>query len=236
MSIWAAKRFWQSASVQPVDGGYSVTLDSRTVKTPAKATLVTPTQAMAEAVAQEWDAQEGTIDPAGMPVTRAVNAAIDKVSIQFAEVADMLAAYGDSDLTCYRADSPDSLVARQAETWDPFLDWAHDRFNARLIPVQGVMHQAQKPDALQRLAEPLYRMTPFELTAMHDLISLSGSLVIGLAASEDAFAIPDLWQASRLDEIWQIEQWGEDEEATQQAAIKEQAFYDAYRFLCLTRE
>ena len=98
------------------------------------------------------------------------------------------------------------------------------------------MHQAQKPDALQRLAEPLYRMTPFELTAMHDLISLSGSLVIGLAASEDAFAIPDLWQASRLDEIWQIEQWGEDEEATQQAAIKEQAFYDAYRFLCLTRE
>jgi len=201
---WAAKRFWKDATVEEVTGGFTVRLDGRGVKTPAKAELVVPTQAMAQASADEWQAQDETIDPGTMPVTRSVNAAIDKVAVQFTEVADMLAAYGDSDLTCYRAASPAGLVARQNEAWDPLLDWAGETFQARLIPV-------------------------------HDLISLSGSLIIGLAARA-AFLSPDiLWERSRLDEIWQIEQWGADEEAEEMAAVKRQSFLDAHRFLTLSK-
>jgi chaperone required for assembly of F1-ATPase len=194
-----------------------------------------PTQAMAEAVAEEWRAQEETVDPLSMPVTRAVNAALDKVTPRFAEVAEMLAAYGDSDLTCYRADGPEALIARQKQVWDPLLDWASDTYQARLLPVEGVMHQAQDDAALARLAAPLSAMTPFELTAAHDLVSLSGSLVIGLAACAQARPIEELWQASRVDETWQAEQWGEDEEAAEVAALKQQAFYQADAFYRMSR-
>lgn len=119
MSGWAKKRFWKETTVESVEGGYGVFLDGRAVKTPAKAALVVPTEAMAEAMAAEWDAQEGEIDPNTMPVTRSANAAIDKVAVQHTEVADMLAEYGGSDLLCYRATSPEELIARQAEGWDP---------------------------------------------------------------------------------------------------------------------
>jgi chaperone required for assembly of F1-ATPase len=235
MSEWKAKRFWTETRVADVPGGHTVQLDGRPVKTPAKAALVMPTRAMAEAAAAEWEAQQETIDPISMPVTRSVNAAIDKVAHQFAEVADMLAAYGDSDLTCYRADGPEGLVARQTAGWDPLLDWAADTFDARLIPVQGVVHQAQNPQALGRLRAPIDAMSPFELTAMHDLISLSGSLVIGLAASAGLQPPAALWRLSRIDEDWQVEQWGEDEEATKEAEIKRVAFHAASRFLELSR-
>ena len=143
---WTAKRFWTDATVEEAAQGFTVRLDGRAVKTPAKAELVVPTTAMAEAIAQEWQAQDEVIDPNSMPVTRSANAAIDKVTAQFKEVADMLAAYGDSDVTCYRADTPDSLVARQAAAWDPLLEWAAVTFGARLFPVQGVMHAPQRPD------------------------------------------------------------------------------------------
>lgn len=232
---WTAKRFWKEARVQAEGDGFTVRLDGRGVKTPAKAAFVMPTRAMAEASAAEWDAQEETIDPLTMPVTRAVNAAIDKVSHQFDEVAEMLAAYGDADLTCYRAASPVALVARQAEVWDPLLDWAEKTYGARLSPVAGVMHAPQDAAALARLRAPLFAMTPFELTAMHDLVSLSGSLVIGLSAFTGAQTKERLWLASRTDELWQIEQWGADDLAEEEAALKEQAFFDAVRFKDLTQ-
>lgn len=230
MSEWKARRFWNEARVTQADGGFSVALDGRPVKTPAKAPLVVPTAQMAEAVAAEWDAQQDEIQPATMPVTRAANAAIDKVAAQHAEVAAMIAAYGDSDLLCYRADSPQELAARQAAAWDPFLDWADRTFGARLIPVVGVMHAPQAPEALRRLGEPVHAMDPFSLTAFHDLVSLSGSLVLGLAAVHEAEDIGALWRLSRIDETWQEEQWGVDEEARAQAEVKESEFHAAKRF------
>lgn len=235
MSDWKAKRFWKSAGVVAAGDGFAVELDGRPVKTPAKAALVVPTAAMAQAVALEWDAQDGQINPATMPVTKSANAAIDKVSVQFTEVADLLAAYGDSDLTCYRAAQPKELVARQERAWDPLLDWAESRFGARLVPVQGVMHHPQATESLANLTGPLREMSPFELTAMHDLISLTGSFVIGMAASEGHLPAAELWNRSRIDEDWQIEQWGEDELASAEVLLKQQAFQDAARFLTLTR-
>lgn len=230
MSEWKAKRFWKEAQVTETEKGYSVELDGRPVRTPLKSHLSLPSRAMAEAVALEWGAQDGEIKPVTMPVTRAANAAIDKVTVQHGEVADMIAAYGDSDLLCYRAASPQELVSRQAEAWDPLLDWADDTFGARLIPVEGVMHAPQNRQALERLAAPVHAMDPFRLTAFHDLVGISGSLVLGLAAIHEVKDIQTLWRLSRIDETWQEEQWGVDEEARAQAAMKESDFYAAKRF------
>ncbi|RKT32121.1 chaperone required for assembly of F1-ATPase [Roseovarius halotolerans] len=230
MSEWKARRFWKAAEPVAEAGGFTVRLDGRPVKTPAKAPLIVPAFAMAEAIAAEWDAQGEQIDPNAMSVTRAANAAIDKVAHQHAEVAQMLADYGDSDLLCYRAESPVELVERQQATWDPLLDWAADTLGARLRPVTGVMHAPQDGQALATLARQVQAMDAFTLTAFHDLVSLSGSLVIGFAALHSAHDTAALWQASRVDETWQEELWGPDEEARDHAARKESAFYAAKRF------
>ncbi len=235
MSEWKAKRFWKDAAVVATEGGFTVELDGRPVKTPAKSALVSPTQAMAEAIAAEWQAQEKMIDPMSMPMTRTANAAIDKVAVQHAEVAEMLAAYGDSDLLCYRAEAPAELVARQAAAWDPLLDWAADTLGAQLEARQGIMHRPQDPVVLQRLSDQTFAMNNFELAAFHDLVSLSGSLIIGLAATRDARPIEELWEISRLDELYQVEQWGRDDEAEATAAIKKDSFLHAKRVFDLVQ-
>lgn len=236
MSEWAAKRFWKQAVAIAVEGGFTVELDGRPIKTPAKAALVMPTLAMAQAVAVEWDAQDEKIDPTQMPLTRSANAAIDKVRHQHGEVADMLADYGDSDLLCYRADTPAGLVARQTEQWDPLLDWAAQNLGARLELRSGVLHKPQPTDALARLRRLVQEMDDFQLAGFHDLVGLSGSLIIGFAAIKDVKATHKLWETSCLDEIWQREQWGEDDEAEANAAIKAQAFHEAKRFFDLAVE
>lgn len=230
MSTWAAKRFWTDASVAEQDGGYAIQLDGRPVKTPAKAALIVPTRPMADEIAAEWRAVDDKIDPEAMPFTRSANAAIDKVTTQFNEVAEMLAAYGGSDLLCYRAGSPAGLVKRQADGWDPLLDWAADTYGARLIPVAGLMPVDQNPDALKNLSAPLFSATPFEMTALHDLISLSGSLVLGLAVAQGRLTADEGWALSRIDENWQAEQWGYDDEAVKAAEIKKIAFDHADTF------
>ena len=234
MSDWKPKRFWTSTAVVETEAGHTVELDGRRVRTPAKAALVLPTQAMAEAVATEWEAQDEEVDPTRMPFTRSANAAIDKVQHQHAEVADMLAAYGDSDLLCYRATYPDALQNRQAEAWDPALDWADESLGARLRPLAGVVHQPQDADALEVLRRQVHAMTAFQLAAFHDLVSLSGSLILGFAASQDWRKPNEIWRISRLDELWQIEQWGDDDEAQAVAETKETAFLHAKRFYDLS--
>lgn len=236
MSEWKAKRFWKSATVVDAGDGFTVHLDGRSVKTPAKAPLVVPSHAMAQAIAAEWDAQDDLIDPNSMPVTRAANAAIDKVSHQHAEVAQMIAGYGDTDLICYRTDSPVELVERQAAAWDPLLDWAADTLGARLKPVTGLMHSPQDPKALAVLAQRVHQMDAYRLTAFHDLVGLSGSLIIGFAALHELHKIEALWRLSRIDETWQEELWGVDEDAQEQAAKKESEFLAAKRFHDLAKQ
>ncbi len=233
MTEWKARRFWKQVTVEPRDGGYGVKLDDRPVKTPGKSDLAVPSRALAEEIAAEWAAQGEVIAPLTMPFTRAANSAIEKVTPQRFEVAEMLAAYGDSDLTCYRAGAPEGLVQRQAEAWDPLIEWAAETYGARLIPVEGVMHQPQPDAALAALSAEVHRMTPFELTGFHDLVSISGSLLIGLAATRDLLAVEELWKRSRVDETWQEEQWGVDEEAAELAAAKRTDFLRAHRFFHL---
>jgi chaperone required for assembly of F1-ATPase len=230
VSVWAARRFWTTASAVPVEGGFTVHLDDRPVRTPLKAPLVLPTLGLAEAVAAEWDAQVGKVNPETMPFTRTANSAIDKVAPQFDAVAAMLAEYGGSDLLCYRAEGPDDLVARQAEAWDPLLVWALERFGADLVVTSGVMHVAQPPESLIGLHRRVAGMSPFQLSAFHDLVALSGSLVLSLAVTDKRVPAEEAWNLSRIDEDWQISLWGEDEEAAEIAAVKRAAFLQADRF------
>ena len=216
------------------EGGHQVLLDGRKVRTPAKSELVVPTRGMAEAVAAEWAAQEGSVDPLSMPFTRSANAAIDRVRQHHAEVADMLAAYGDSDLLCYRADGPEALIARQCERWDPALDWAEAQLGTRLEPRTGVIHAAQSPEAVAALSARVRQLGPFHLAGFHDLVGLTGSLILGFAAAMDWRAPEEIWALSRLDEDWQAEQWGVDEEAAETAEIKRGEFLHAKRFFDLS--
>ncbi|MCI2394422.1 ATP12 family protein [Aliiroseovarius sediminis] len=235
MSDWAAKRFWKKATTARTNHGYTVELDGRSIKTPAKTLLQVPTLALAEAIVGEWDAQQDKIDPSTMPVTRTANSALDKVTLQFVEVADLLAAYGDSDLLCYRANQPMELVARQDEQWNPLLDWAADHLGARLRPVAGVMHHPQDHEALTRLADRVHSMTVFELAGFHDIVAISGSLVLAMAVADEKLTVDEAWTLSRLDETWQQEQWGVDEEAAKLAEKKHTEIKNAAWFFHASR-
>lgn len=233
MSGWAAKRFWKAASVEAVEGGFAVRLDGKPIRTPLKVPLVVPTRAMAEAIAAEWDAQQGLVQPLTMPVTRSANAAIDKVAVQFGEVVGLLADYGGSDLLCYRAEGPAGLVARQAAGWDPLLLWAAEALDAPLVVTEGIVPVAQPAASLARLTERLAAFDPFRLTAVHDLVSITGSLVLGLAVTAGRLDAEAAWALSRIDETWQIELWGADDEAEAQAGDRHRALLHAGRFYAL---
>jgi chaperone required for assembly of F1-ATPase len=230
MSNWKTKRFWKEAVAEPCDGGFTVRVDARFVKTPLKAALTLPTLEMAQAIAAEWGAQTGLVKPETMPVTRAANSAIDKIMPQFDEVAGLLADYGASDLICYRATEPQALIARQAQAWDPMIAWAADTLQAPLIATAGVIHIAQDPASIAALRAQVFALDPFRLAGIHDLIAISGSLVLALAVTHRRVTADAAWQMSRIDETWQQELWGIDEEAAEYAALRQAAFLQADRF------
>ena len=235
MKEWARKRFWAQVSVAAQAGGYNVQLDGRGVRTPAKARLIVPTRALAEGIAEEWQAQDGTIDPTVMPLTRAANAAIDRVAHAHDEVVAMLADYAGSDLLCHRAGTPQELRATQDAAWDPLLHWAATHLNASLRVTTGIMPVAQPPCATGALHDRVAACEAFELTALHDLVVMSGSLIIGLAILEGHDCGETLWPLSRIDEEWQARHWGADADASAQAENKRRAFLQAERFLHLLR-
>ncbi|MFT5743419.1 MAG: chaperone required for assembly of F1-ATPase [Paracoccaceae bacterium] len=230
MSDWTAKRFWTDVAVTETERGFGIALDGRPVKTPAKAPLVVPTRALAEQIAAEWGAVEKTVNPEVMPFTRSANAAIDKVATQHAEVVHLLAEYGGSDLLCYRATTPAELVAIQVQGWDPVLQWATDDLGAPLTTGQGIAPIAQPQASLDRLAEIVMQQDVFSLTGFHDLVSMSGSLILALAVQAGRLDPAQAWDLSRIDEDWQISQWGADDEASATAERKRTAFLHAHSF------
>lgn len=228
------KRFWTAAGAVPAPQGWAVVLDGRPVRTPAKAALVLPTPALAQAVAAEWDAQTGEVQPGLMPLTRTANSAIDKVAPMAAAVVEEIARYGASDLLCYRATGPAALVARQAAAWDPWLDWCAGQ-GAPLRATTGIMPVAQPPASLAVLTAMAAARTHFELAALYDLVAITGSLVLGLAVLRQRLTPEAAFELARLDEDWQAGQWGVDDEAAESARLKRQAMTDAGRFLRLCR-
>lgn len=236
MSEWKRKRFWTRVETTPTGGGYSVTLDDRPVRTPAKAAFDLPSRALAGAIAEEWQLQHGVIDPESMPLTRLANSALDKVAVQREAVAGLLAEYGANDLLCYRATGPAGLVARQTEHWDALLDWAAADLGIRLRVQSGLMPIPQSDASRTEVLHRTTALDPFDLTALHELTTLSGSWVIGFAALTDARPPETLWPIALIDELWQEEQWGEDEEAIAARDARRRAFFVAHRFACLARQ
>jgi chaperone required for assembly of F1-ATPase len=211
-----AKRFYKQVSVTEADGGHTVLLDGRSVRTPAKRPLAVPTLKLAELLAAEWDAQADVIKPSAMPLTRMVNTAIDGVALDQRAVFDEILRFAGSDLLCYRADSPEGLVQRQNAIWNPVLDWAAQSLGARFILAEGVIHQEQPREAISAYAEGLRAFaTPLGLTCLHTIMTLTGSALLALACATDRLSAEDAWTAAHVDEDWQIEQWGTDEEAFQ---------------------
>lgn len=224
------KRFYVSAAVGE-DG--RVLLDGRPVKTPGRRDLAAPTDALAEALADEWNAQSEAIDPRAMPLTGLANAAIDRVAPDPAAFARRLAAYGESDLLCYRAEGPAPLATRQVERWDPILAWAQQRYDIVLELAFGVIHMPQPPETLARLDAAVAARDPFALAGLSPLVTISGSLLIALALAEGAVSLDLAWAAASLDEQWQADKWGEDAEAAAALAARRRDFAAAARFLAL---
>lgn len=225
------KRFWKSAAAVESVGGFHVALDERIVKTPAKADLEVPTRPLAEAIAAEWNDCGETLDPRAMPLTGLANAAIDRVAPDKDRFAAGLARYAESDLTCYRAEGPQALVQRQAESWDALLAWARRRFDVDFQCVTGVIHVAQPEETLRKLDHAVATLTPFQLAGLSPLVTIGGSLIAGLAVLEEMMPSEDAWEAVSLDERWQLEQWGDDLEARAALDARRREFLAGSRFL-----
>ena len=226
------KRFWKEVAVT-AEGG--IALDGRPVRTPGRLPLVTPFPALAEGIAEEWRAVGETIDPRAMPLTGLANAAIERIAPDAPAFAAGIAVYGGSDLLCYRAE-PGPLAERQAAAWDPVLDWARGQYGVDFTVTDGVMPVEQPPRTLARLREAVVALSPWELAPLSPIVSLTGSLLLGLAVVERAVDADAAWAAAHVDEDWQVEQWGEDVLAAETRAARSADYHAAIRFLDLIRD
>ena len=229
------KRVYKKVAVEAVESGFQVTLDRKPLRTPARAPLVLPQRRLIEGIAAEWDAQTDKIVPESMPLMQLASTAIDRVGSQRERIAADVAAYAATDLVCYRADSPLALMKRQQEVWQPLVDWVRSEFDAHLATVAGVMPQPQPTEALGALRAVIDGFDDLELTALHALAAVTGSLVIGLATMKGRIDADAAWAVSQLDETYQIEQWGEDAEAAKRRRALLQDIRNAARFLDLLR-
>jgi chaperone required for assembly of F1-ATPase len=224
------KRFWKDVSVSEKGGVFAILLDGRPVKTPARASLAVPTEALAEAIADEWRSVAETIDPRAMPLTGLANAAIDRVGPDKTGFATGLSRYAEADLTCYRAAGPAALVAVQEVAWDALLAWARRRYDIDFAVTQGVIHVGQPAGTVERLSHAVEALDAFHLAGLSPLVTIGGSLVAALALVEQAITADQAWDAVSIDERWQIEQWGADEEAERAIENRRRDFLAAARF------
>jgi chaperone required for assembly of F1-ATPase len=229
------KRFWETAEAIAADDGFAIALDGRRVKTPAKADLILPTERLAVAVAAEWNGVGESIDPREMPLTGLANAAIDRIGNAKQDFAEGIARYGENDLTCYRAEGPDTLVAWQQEAWDALLDWARRRYDVDFVTCTGVMHVPQAADTVRKLSYEIAALDAFQLAGLSPMVTIGGSLVAALAVHEEMMPAEAVWEAVSLDDRWQLEQWGEDTEARSAMDARRRDFLAAARFLELLR-
>jgi chaperone required for assembly of F1-ATPase len=227
------KRFYESVTIEGRDGDFALLLDGKPVRTPGKAHLLLPTLALAEAVAEEWRAQQELIDPATMPLTKLANSTIEGVVGREQAVIDDILAYAASDLLCYRADGPQGLIEAQLAQWDPVLDWAKSTLDAPLMLAEGIVHVAQPQASLDRLKDSLAGRDPFSLAALHLMTGLTGSALLALAVGLEQTTPEQAWQAAHVDEDWQISQWGEDAEAAARRKARWGDFAAAARLLSL---
>lgn len=224
------KRFYKEASVGEVEGGFSVLLDGRNVKTPAKSILKVSSKKLAEAMADEWNAQIDDVNPDAMPLNRHANTAIDRIHDHRATVVAEISGFGATDLLCYRAHYPTDLIAAQSAGWDPVLAWLDQTHGVRLNVAHGVVVVDQSAENLAAIKALVEGYDAFSLAALHTVTNITGSVVLALALFEGVIDTQQAWALSRLEEDHQARQWGEDAEAMHVALRREQALLSADRF------
>lgn len=227
------KRFWKQVAVADDAAGFGIQLDGRPVRTPARAPLVAPTRALADAIAAEWQTQGEDIDPRSMPLTGLANSAIDHAATDPAAFAATLAPFAETDLLCYRDDREAELAAEQAAAWNPLLAWAEARWGIEFTLASGVMHVAQPAATIAALQAALHALPPFRLAPMAPLVTISGSLVAALAVESATRDAAELWPIICLDQLYQERRWGSDAQAEAQRAAHERDWRNAARFLDL---
>jgi len=229
------KRFYKEVAVAPCESGFTVELDGRAVKTPARLLLVVGNPELAEAVAGEWRAQGDEIHQDTMPFTRYVCTALDRVTPQRDAVIEETVRYGETDQLCYRAQEPDELVKRQLLTWQPLLDWAETHYGAQFETTDGLAAVAQDDDALAKLCAAVEAENDLTLTGLHIATATSGSLIVALALMEGEVDAESAWRISQIEERWQLERWGEDEELVERLEGLRQEISNAQKFMFMAR-
>jgi chaperone required for assembly of F1-ATPase len=212
------KRFYKDVSVTPIEGGFAVLLDGKSVKTPGRNALILPTEKLASVIAQEWRGQGEDVIATSMPLLRLANTVIDGVAANREAVIDAILRFGENDLLCYRAHQPPDLMSRQRAGWDPLLDWSRHKHGADMTVTAGMAHVDQKPDALAALRRPLEELDIFTLGGVHVVASITGSTMLALAVVGHEISGPHAFELSRIDEIYQAEKWGEDAEAAKRTS------------------
>ena len=235
MSSAAAKRFWEHTRVDALDNnaGFAISLDGRQVKTPQGVVFSVQSAALADVICGEWDAVDETINPDAMPIYKYAVTAIDRVSTQRDAVVSELASYGNSDLLCYREDRDQRLADHQHQIWQPYLDWARDTFGIQLDVFGGIMPGTQSASAKSKLYDVVDRHSDFHLSGLHTLVTVSGSLILGLAAINNHASLDAIVDAAFLDDLWQQEKWGYDDDAALRLKNHRQQIEDAHRYLML---
>lgn len=224
------KRFYETVAIIAIGELWQVTLDGRPIKTQGGRAQAMASQALAEAMAEEWRAQGEKLDPKSFPFRDLTDYAIDIASADTPALVDKLVQYAETDTLCYRADPEDALFVRQQEVWEPILAVIEIRENVRFTRVSGIMHQAQPPETLNTLRARLEGMGAFALAGLQTLASLATSFGIGLEAIEPEADVEALWNAASLEELWQEELWGTDPEAQELREIRKQDFLSAFEW------
>ena len=201
-----------------MNGGFSVMLDGRTLRGPKGGPTVLPTRALAELVAEEWAAQGQTLDLANMAASRLANTALESIPAAREDTAQQVAHYAGTELLCYRAEGPENLVKRQATQWDPVLARAEAELGLTFVLVEGIVHRDQPPASLAKIKAMALGLDDFALTGLAFGVPLFGSAVLSLGLMRGWFSAHEAFDLSRLDEAWQEEKWGIDEEAAERTA------------------
>ena len=230
------KRFYSEVTTARRDRGFTVTLDGKPVRTPARAEFIVPNEALANAVAEEWRGQGETIAADTMPMTRLVNTALDRIAPRRGDAIAQIMRYAEHDLVCYRAGHPADLAARQARVWDPLLAWLKEHHRTELKIGAGITHIEQSEKSLKALDRAIEAHDDFQLAALHAATTVTGSLVIGLAFLGGRLDAEGAFASAHLDEAYQAERWGADAEAQARAKRAAGELVAAERFLDLLQK
>jgi len=229
------KKFYKKATVKGKKAPFCIALDGRVMKTPLKASLEIPSKALARAIADEWNAQGEFVDLNNMFLTKYANTAIDRVETRKENIVDEIVAFASSDLVCYRADTPQGLVDKQAQSWDPVLKWAHEHHGLNFICVAGIIYASQPDATLVAAHGVLSALDAYSLTAIHNLTTLTGSALLAMAVIDGAITADEGWNAAHVDEDWNIAQWGTDDDAIERRKLRRGEFDGIIEFYRLSR-